>query len=252
MRVLTDQLFAEVDGVELRFDFFRLNTDEVLPLVILLHGGGWISGCKEDLREVAIDLASKGFAAALPNYRLAPLHPYPAAIDDALAFVEFARSQAGDWQIDPDRIASWGNSAGGHLASMLGVTQDPARRVNAVIDLCGIADLTRPREQHYAIAWGFLEQFMGVPYDGNEKVYEAASPLWQLREDVPPFFVAHGDADDVVPVQQSDVFVASLEKLGVRAQYLRLPGEDHSFSRGAFPKIANAYLGFLREVFAVP
>lgn len=249
MRVLTDQTFAEIDGVELRFDLFRPNTDEVVPLVVMLHGGGWISGSKEDLREIAIDLAAKGFAAACPNYRLAPLHPYPAAVDDAQAFVEFARSQADAWQIAPDRVASWGNSAGGHLAAMLGVAQDPAQRVNAVIDLCGIADVTRPREQHYAIAWGFLEQFMGVPYDGNEALYQAASPLWQLSGELPPFFVVHGDADDVVPVQQSDVFVASLQKLGVRVEYLRIPGEDHGFARGSFPKIARGYLGFLRDVF---
>lgn len=251
MRVLTDQTYAVADGVDLRFDLFRPDSDDVLPLVVVLHGGGWISGSKEDSRDLAISLAHQGFAAACPGYRLAPLHPYPAAVEDVREFVGFTRHQAADWGIDPNRIAVLGNSAGGHLAAMAGVSGEPSQRANAVVDLCGIADLTRPREQHFMIAWGFLEQFMGVPYDGHEATYQAASPLWQLQSGLPPFYVVHGEADDVVPVQQSDTFVAALRRLEVRVEYLRIPGEDHSFSRGSFPMIERGYVSFLREVFGV-
>lgn len=247
MIALIDQVYTEADGLPLRFDFFRPNSTDMLPLVVVLHGGGWISGSKEDSRDLAIGLAHHGFAAACPSYRLAPLHPYPAAIDDVRTFVSFARSEATEWNIDPNRVASLGNSAGGHLAAMCGVTEDDAQRVNAVVDLCGIADVTRPREQHFPIAWGFLEQFMGLAYEGNEAIYQAASPLWQLRENLPPFYVVHGEADDVVPVQQSDTFVAALRKLGVPVEYLRVPGEDHSFSYGSFPMIERGYVSFLRR-----
>lgn len=246
-----DQLYADADGVELRYDFFRPDSGEALPLVIVLHGGGWISGSKEDSRDLAISLAHQGFAAACPSYRLAPLHPFPAAVDDVREFVAFARAEAAEWNIDPNRIASLGNSAGGHLATMCGVSEAPLQRTNAVVDLCGIADITRPREQHLPIAWGFVEQFIGVPYDGHEATYQAASPLWQLRSDLPPFYVVHGEADDVVPVQQSDTLVAALRRLEVPVEYLRVPGEDHSFSYGAFPMIERGYVSFLREVFSL-
>lgn len=241
-----DQPYRDA-GTELRYDFFRPNTEEVLALVICLHGGGWISGCKEDVRDLALNLARSGFAAACPSYRLAPLHPYPAAVDDTRFFVEFARSHAEPWMIDPKRVGSLGNSAGGHLSSMLGLSPDIGQRVNAVVDICGLTDLTRPAEQHFPIAWGFLEQFMAVPYDGNEKLWEEASPLWQLQADLPPFYVIHGIADDVVPVAQSDVFVSALKRLGNTVEYLRIPGEDHNFSGGSFGTIERGYLSFFRE-----
>lgn len=196
---------------------------------------------------MALSLARNGFASACPSYRLAPLHPFPAAVEDARAFVAFARTQAESWFIDPDRVGSLGNSAGGHLSAMLGLSAEPAERVNAVVDICGLTDLTRPAEQHFPIAWGFLEQFMGVPYDGNEKLWEQASPLWQLGRDLPPFYVIHGIDDDVVPIAQSDVFVAALKRLGNTVEYLRIPGEDHNFNGGSFGMIERGYLSFFSE-----
>jgi acetyl esterase/lipase len=247
---IIDQPFREVGGVELRFDLFRPDSEEVLPLIVCLHGGGWISGCKEDMREIAVSLANAGFAAATPTYRLAPLHPYPAAVEDVRAFVRFAREQASAWLIDADRIGSVGNSAGGHLSSMLGLSAEPLEQVNAVVDICGLADLTRPNEQHLPISWGFLEQFMGVPYDGNEALWQSASPLWQLRERLPPFYVIHGTEDDVVPVAQSDLFVAALKRLDNTVEYLRISGEDHNFSGGSFGTIERGYISFFREKLA--
>ena len=244
---ILDQPYSEQDGVTLQYDLLRPDTQDVLPLVICIHGGGWISGCKEDAREFAIGLAKHGFAAACPSYRLAPLHPYPAAIEDVRSFARFVRQEADAWMIDPGRIGSIGLSAGGHLSAMLGLSTDPMERVEAVVDISGLTDLTRPNEQHFPIAWGFLEQFMGVPYDGNEKLWESASPLWQLREGLPPFYVIHGVDDDVVPVAQSDVFVSALKRLGNTVEYLRVPGEDHGYSGGAFGQIERGYTSFFRE-----
>jgi dipeptidyl aminopeptidase/acylaminoacyl peptidase len=135
---------------------------------------------------------------------------------------------------------------------MLGLSPDPVERVAAVVDISGLTDLTRPNEQHFPIAWGFLEQFMGCAYDGNEKQWESASPLWQLREGLPPFYVIHGVEDDVVPVAQSDVFVAALNRLGNRVEYLRVPGEDHNYSGGSFGQVERGYVSFFREHLGLP
>lgn len=242
-----EQTYGQAGGLDLRFDFFRPDTDEVLPLVVCLHGGGWISGCKEDARPVAVSLAADGFAAACPSYRLAPLHPYPCAVEDVRAFVAFARANAGDWGIEPHKFGAVGNSAGGHLAAMLGLSTNPDEQVNAVVDICGLTDLTRPAEQHFSIAWGFLEQFMGGPYEGNEAKWQDASPLFQVRKGLPPFYVIHGTDDDVVPIAQSDAFVASLKRLGTEVEYFRVQGEDHGFNGGSFGMIERGFHGFFRD-----
>lgn len=247
MLALLDQAYAVNNGVSLRYDLFRPDSDDTLPLVICIHGGGWISGCKEDAREFALGLARAGFAAACPAYRLAPLHPYPAAIEDVREFARFCRTQARAWGIDPEKLGSVGLSAGGHLSCMLGLAERDEEGVQAVVDISGLTDLTRPNEQHFPIAWGFLEQFMGCPYDGNEALWQAASPLWQLREGLPPFYVVHGVEDDVVPVAQSDVMVAALKRLGNSVDYLRVPGEDHNYSSGSFGQIERGYISFFRQ-----
>ena len=88
---------------------------------------------------------------------------------------------------------------------------------------------------------------MAVPYDGNEKLWESASPLWQLREGLPPFYVIHGIEDDVVPIAQSDVLVGALKRLGNQVEYLRIPGEDHNFNGGSFGMIERGYLSYFKE-----
>src|SRR5688500_5376401 len=208
------------------------------------------------MHEVAQVFVQSGFAAACPQYRLAPLHPYPASIEDVQEFVRFARSQAGPWKIDPDKVASFGISAGGHLALMLGFTnpiapegwpRDARSQVNAVVDICGITDLTAPRERHFEISHSFLEQFMALPYDGNEEAYRQASPINHVSPDDPPTLIVHGVDDDVVPVAQSDALVGALQQAGVDVEYHRLPGELHAFSFESYMKITEWTVAFLKD-----
>lgn len=218
-----------------------------MPLVIILHGGGWITSSKESVRDQAIKLAEAGFAVACPNYRLAPLHSFPAAIQDCLTFLDFAKTLSTTWNFDAKRIALVGESAGAHLATITGLM---GTGVKAVVDVCGITDLTRPREQHFPIAWGFIEQFMGVPYEGNESLYEEASPIYHIHGDAPRFLIMHGDADPIVPIQLSKSFVAALQREGVSTVFVPLPSEGHEFSVETWAKIDNIALQFLYESFS--
>ena len=140
MVVLPDQKYP-VEGGELGFDFFRPEGEGPFPLVVFLHGGGWISGDRTMYRDEAIWLAPQGFACACINYRLAPLYPFPVPVADCQAFVRFARTNHETLAIDPNQITAMGNSAGGHLALMLGLcpgrfdSQDGlAERVTVVTD----------------------------------------------------------------------------------------------------------------------
>ncbi len=231
----------------LRFDLFRGDSPEAVPLVIIFHGGGWITNSKESVREQAIKLAEAGFAVACPNYRLAPLHPFPAAVQDCLGFLSYAKCLAQTWNFDTKRIALMGESAGGHLAAMTGLI---GKGVKAVVDVCGITDLTRPSEQHFPIAWGFIEQFMGMPYSGNERSYEDASPIYHIHPDAPRFLIVHGDADAIVPIQQSRSFSAALQKEGVSQIFIPLPAEGHEFSPSSWSKVDKIALQFLYETFS--
>jgi len=254
---LRDQVFDVCDEVLLTYDFFRPNDQSKLPLVVFTHGGGWISGDKTHFREEAIWLADKGFASACISYRLAPLYPFPAAIEDAQTFVRFARAEAQSLGIVPHQIAAMGSSAGGHIAAMLGLQDDLIARdrhpelsnfspkVNAVIDLSGITDLTAPRDRHLPIAWSFLEQFMGCPYQGNESLYEQASPLFQVSATDAPFLIIHGDMDDVVPLDQSVRLQQALSAVGVQSELVILPGEGHGFSMDVWDEVRALYLAFL-------
>ncbi|MFQ3587852.1 MAG: alpha/beta hydrolase [Fimbriimonadaceae bacterium] len=255
MIVRLDQPYPTVGGKPLRYDFFRPTIDETLPLVVCIHGGGWISGDKGDMGEVARMFAESGFAAACPQYRLAPLFPYPAAVDDVLSFVRFCRTQAEEWKIDPDRIGSFGNSAGGHLAAMTGLLDHPpseanggpSGRVDAVVSLCGIFDLTEPGERHFPISMAFLTQFLGSEFEGFESTWREASPLAHVDAEAAPFLVVHGSADDIVPVEQSRAFVKALEQAGVAVEYHELEGEGHAFGYPAWLEIQRWSTNFLEK-----
>ncbi|MBZ0185864.1 MAG: alpha/beta hydrolase, partial [Candidatus Obscuribacterales bacterium] len=128
-----------------------------LPLIIWIHGGGWIEGDKSS--SPSLELARKGFATASINYRLAPKNLFPAQIYDCKAAIRFIRAHAEEYNIDPDRIGVWGHSAGGHLAALLGTTNDikelegdlgnldRSSATSAVCDWCGPTNLLTFKEQ---------------------------------------------------------------------------------------------------------
>ena len=250
---LRDEVFSSPSGVPVSFDLLAPESNEPLPLIVCIHGGGWISGEKSDMDDIVSLFASNGYAAAAIDYRLAPLYPFPAPVIDSLNFVRYARANAKRLNIDPSRIASLGNSAGGHLASMLGVLDrlpeegedTPSGRVQAVVDLCGISDVNDPQVQHNPIAWSFLEHLMEVPYVGNEERFRLASPVSHVDAKSAPFLIVHGEDDDVVPIDQSERMAAALRGHEVPVEFIRMPGEGHAFSYQAWPFLAQTALEFL-------
>ncbi|MBS1718477.1 MAG: alpha/beta hydrolase [Armatimonadetes bacterium] len=232
----------------LRYDLFQPKTAGPHPLIVCCHGGGWITGGKEDLHPVANEFTKLGYAAVCVDYRLAPLHPFPAAVEDLEAFMHHFRENAKELNILPDRIASFGSSAGGHLAAMLATTSDPKARVKACVNLCGLMDITEPLTRHFPISWSFISQFMGdEPYEGNEAKYRAASPLYHVTKDSAPMLIFHGEDDEVVPIQQSIDMVAAYGAVGVPCRFISLPKEGHGFTMEAWPTVLSATEKFLSE-----
>lgn len=244
-----ESVYSSPGGIALRYDFLQPKTSGPHPLLVFIHGGGWISGDRSDFRDVAEMFVEKGYAAALIQYRLAPLHPFPAAVEDVQAFVRYARANATELGIIPDRIASFGSSAGGHLALMLGVTDAPvdgvSSRANVVIDYCGLTDITHYKDHHFDISWSFVEQFMPEPFEGHEDLYKQASPLAHVDKLSVPTLIVHGEVDDIVPIAQSEALDDALSAQKVPHKFIRVPGEGHGFSMAVWPELERETLAFL-------
>jgi len=224
------------------------------PLVICIHGGGWAGGDKRAYAWLAEALARKGFAAVSLTYRFAPTWRCPTAMDDVQRAVRWLRKNAPQYGLDPKRFGAIGGSAGGHLASYIGLTDtrdnsDPelasySSRVQCVVDCYGPVDLEGMMRSASAPIVG---SFLGKPLQGNEEDYRKASPVTHVSKDAPPFLIVHGTRDvgtsrGQVPIEQSIDFHAKLRQAGADATLLKLEGAGHGFSHSGSNPYAQRML----------
>jgi acetyl esterase/lipase len=216
------------------------------PAIVVIHGGGWLEGDKSSFSTPEnrppgniIDFAKLGFVAATINYRLSKEATFPAALHDCQCAIRWLRANAEKYQIDPSSIGAWGNSAGGHLALILGMADDQpelegegpylehSSRVQAVVSDSGPIDLLYQHE-HKQIP-SAIEQFLGGPPTGSRsKAYELASPISHISAQTPPLMLIYGEADTQVGVETADRFVVALRRAGIKdVSYLRLGTADH-------------------------
>jgi acetyl esterase/lipase len=212
------------------------------PLVIWIHGGGWRTGDKSsiaerydpsmsppkptsctDIVQVQVPdvaaLNARGYAVAAVNYRL-ERDPVP-ALQDAKAAVRFLRANASRYDLDPQRFAAWGDSAGGYSAIMLGVTGGR----NTVFDDPALGNPAVPATVQAVVDWFGPTDFSSIP--GH--LGKADSPFTYIAagRSLPPFRIANGDADCIVPPQQSRQLFDALTKVGAVATLTVLPGAGH-------------------------
>ncbi|MEE3227150.1 MAG: alpha/beta hydrolase, partial [Bacteroidota bacterium] len=183
-KVLEDLAYEHVNGRELKADVYMPTAKaEKYPAVLLVHGGGWISGSKANVRPLALQLANHGYVAVTVEYRLSTEAVYPAAVKDLKAAIRWIRDQAEAFKIDTNRIAILGNSAGAQLATLVGVTgnsepykdsQDTTSdAVQAIINVDGIVSFTHPESEEGEVA----AQWLDGSRTENLKHWEEASPL---------------------------------------------------------------------------
>jgi acetyl esterase/lipase len=209
--------------------------------VVFLHGGGWRLGSRGAVGPMYAGqdpspferMAQAGIAVASADYRLSGEAVWPAQLHDAKAAVRWLRARADELGVDPDRIAAWGESAGGHLAALLGLTAgDPA--------LEGDVGITGPSSAVVTVAaWyapsdlvRFVDDTGGDPADATTREAQLlggttasrpgaaaqASPLTHVSPDAPPFLLLHGAADRFVPCVQSERLHAALVEAGVEVE----------------------------------
>jgi acetyl esterase/lipase len=228
------------------------------PLVIFIHGGGFSAGDKHDVGPKVTPLLSAGYAVASIDYRMAPRAIFPVAARDLRTAVRFLRSHAAQWRIDPDRFALWGESAGADLAALVAVVgdrpsvlddPDPAldatsARVQAVVDWYGPIDLAQRAAQlrtrgsdcsdpQLAQADRYTTGYLGAEVERVPQRAAAANPMTYLRSapSPPPFSIAHGTADCLVPVAQAENLAAALRAAGTCVDLRILRGAGHADPR---------------------
>jgi len=216
------------------------------PAIVVIHGGGWLEGDKSSFVSPTarvpgniLDFAKHGFVAVAINYRMSREAPYPAALDDCRCAVRWLRAHADEYKIDTNHIGAYGNSAGGHLALLLGMLPDSvdlarqepyanqSSRVQAVVSDSGPLDLLEQHQQNWL--QGVIELFMGGPPDATRvDQYRQASPVNHITDQLPAMLLIYGEADSQVNVAITDRFVAALSKAGHKnVSYLRLANVDH-------------------------
>lgn len=270
---LPDTVYKTVSGYRpLKLDLFLPagagKDGKTYPVIVYIHGGGWMGGgprrsaAFQDWPKVLASIAAKGYVVASVGYRFSGEAPFPAAVKDVKSAIRWLRANGGRYGVDADRFAAWGQSAGGHLAALVGTScGDPAFAedapagaarpatvetvptgtgstgpisdcVQAVVSWFGIYDLaTMPSYLSTdAPPTEPLRMFLGCAATGcDAERARMASPIAHVQSKAPPFLLLHGQDDSVVPVAQQERFAAALAAAKVSVKTRVFDGANHSW-----------------------
>jgi acetyl esterase/lipase len=268
VRLLPGVPYAAIPGIRpLELDLWLPPGEGPFPVVVFLHGGGWRVGSRHSAGPMLSDpfprVAAAGIAVAAVDYRLTGEAIWPAQLHDGKAAVRWLRARAAELEVDPDRIAAWGESAGGHLAELLGLVADeklegdvgisgPTSEVAAVAawyapsDVAAVAtdlgqDPADPQTREALLLGGPAVLLPGVAAE--------ASPVTHVSPGAPPFLLLHGRADSLIPCAQSERLHAALVDVGDDVELHIYEGADHMW-RGTPDVAADALdrtVAFLRR-----
>jgi len=258
-----------------KMDIYLPNTGSgPFPVIIFIHGGGFALGDKggQGLGD-ALSALNRSYAVASINYRLSGEAKFPAQINDVKAAIKFIRAHADAYNLDPNKIAVWGGSAGGNLAALAGTSGDvpeltnvsfgydnTSDKVQAVIDWFGpINFLTMDDQFHESGIDGqshntsdsMESQMLGKQITLVPNLVTMANPETYISPDDPPFFIEHGTADKNIPLQQSIEFSEKLISIiGIENVTLEiLEGAGHGDPLFSTQKNLNKTLDFLDSIF---
>lgn len=229
--LIDDIVFASPAGVPLKLQLFlpkpkRRPAAEPSLGVVWVHGGGWRGAAREGrvLWRQAAHFAARGVPGVNITYRFTPEYRFPSQLEDVQAGVRWVRQHADELGIDPKRLAAVGESAGGHLAALLGTTdsivEGVSSKVQAVVAIYGVFDFFELNTERGTEAGRAL-------HGGDPDRMREASPRFRADASAAPTLLIHGTADKTVPFAQSVNYQKRLRDLGVRADLVPGEGGDH-------------------------
>ena len=270
-----DVTYGRTDGVDLKLDLAKPAAGNgPVPAIVCIHGGAWMSGSKSAYEPIIRQFADAGYVAAAVEYRFAPKHKWPAQVEDVKCAVRYLRAHAKELNIDPNKTGAIGDSAGGHLALLLGL-MDPkdglegnggnppvyrsviraamSSKVQAVVNIYGPVDLRTwhvlpEAEAAAAQAFGkssedMLADFIGTS-DRTAALMAQASPVTYVNAGDPPILTFHGTKDQIVPFDQAKALQAALEKAGVTQKLVPLEGGGHGLDPLQIAIVSQQALAF--------
>ena len=244
-------------------DVYLPKSDKPTPVMIQIHGGGWRAGSKKQVPSFLKQAVAQGWLAVVSvEYRLTDVAVHPAQTNDCLRAIQFVRSRAKEWNVDPARIGVTGGSAGGHLSMFVATHDDLAdpdsadpvakqsSRVQCAVPFAGPSDwflLSVIKHDHPA-----YRQLIG--YEPNtpaaqmkEAKKRSVSPVSYVSADDPPMMIVHGDADVIVPFAHAEAMFKSLTAAGVEAELVRIKGGRHNVSGAGRPEFVERAIPFVKK-----
>lgn len=249
--------YTNPDDQHLKLDLARpaeVKADEKLPAVLCIHGGGFRAGNRKGWDAFCKKLAERGYVAVTVDYRLAPKYQFPAAVYDVKAAVQWLRSNADKYHIDPNRIGTTGDSAGGHLVLFLGVTDNVPQfnppgappistKVQCVVSYYGPSDFTKSYGKSVDAA-EVLPLWLGGDLEHAHHKHIESSPLYWVTPSAAPTLLLHGTEDKYVNHEQAVWMHDKLKAADVEVELLTLNGAGHGFKGADKEKADQAALEF--------
>lgn len=238
-RVKLDIEYARAGGESLKLDAFVPEGKGPFPAVIFVHGGGWSAGDKTGGNDpLFAPVAQRGIAWFTINYRLALKHNYPAPVEDIHTAIRWVKAQANTYNIDPNRIALVGESAGGQLvAQAVVLARDdtrPSTTVAAVVPFYAPMDFVLDMERRGGLSTsmrGLFGRTEAIADEATLQLLREASPINHIRAGLPPFLLVHGTGDMSVLYNWSPLFQSRLRAAGVPCDLLTIPDGTHGMAR---------------------
>lgn len=238
---------------------FQTDDDKRYPVIFWFAGGGWMDTDNNVHLPDLVDLAHAGYIVVGVEYRDSNKVQFPGQLEDAKAAVRYLRANADRFQADPDRFVAMGESAGGHLASMLGVTNgheefdrgahlDVSSAVQAVVPFYGVVDPLSAKQGSATNDFDFVyRNLLGAEPEAAPELDRVANPLTYIDQNTVPFLIFHGSEDKVVPVQDSERLYDELTEKHVPADFYVLKGAEHMDVKFLQPQVFKIIEDFLAE-----
>ncbi len=222
--------YGEAGGEKLLLDAHVPEGSGKFPVVLIVHGGGWMGGDREkDIVPVFAPVATN-FTWFTISYRLAPTNHWPACFEDVQTAIRWVKAHAAEYKGDPERIALLGYSAGGHLVTLAGTHADKDTRVQVVAAMAPPTDLVSDNERRGGLSTSMKALFNWDTTnitDNARSVLKENSPLTYVKPGLPPFLILQGSVDRTVPAGQSLAFQKALKAADVKCDLIMIPEGQH-------------------------
>jgi len=241
-----NQPYAGNDNPKQQLDIFlpkKPKNGKPVPVIVMIHGGGWSGGDRKGYMGAAVGLAATGkYAAISVGYRLSGEKIWPAQIHDCKAAIRWIRAHAKELNIDADKIGATGGSAGGHLVTLLGLTAGnkelegevgentaTSSAITCVINFCGPSDMAAPLMQGEKAKTDdpAVKGLVGGPLKEKADVVKGTSPLTYVSAKAVPIMTVHGTVDERVNFNNAEKLEAALKQAGTVHYLVPMTGVGH-------------------------